>query len=345
MRPKLASFELASKYLIEINQNRIFTNYGPLVKQVESKFADFLGVPATKVVALVNATLAIQGCVQISPARKWAIPNFTFAATAHAVSIAGKEFQLNEVRRSDWKLDLDYIDSTNIGILPVMPFGSPVDAKDYLEWDHVIIDAAASLGSSQNNLDWLKPGHFVIYSLHATKVLGAGEGSIVICGSEENAKMLRAWANFGFISDRKSSFIATNAKMTEFVAAYALAALDQKEIESAEWERALNYKNELMTGIGKANLSDLYPGYRPYWIFDLNNSHNSLVDNLKSNQIESRHWWAAPLSKMPAFSNIKVVGGDSISLSLASNLIGLPMWRDLSNESIERIANIIENND
>lgn len=90
------------------------------------------------------------------------------------------------------------VTSKNVGIIPVMPFGSPVNIEDYLNWDCVVIDAAASLGSTLENVEKLKPDHFIVYSLHATKVLGAGEGSIVVCGSEDNAKKLCAWANFGF---------------------------------------------------------------------------------------------------------------------------------------------------
>ena len=341
MKPKLAKFEMAEKYLREIDLNRVFTNYGPLVKQVELRYADYLGVKPKNVVALVNATLAIQGCVQVSKIQKWAIPNFTFAATAHAVALAGKELQLVEVSHSDWKMNLEYLNVSNLGIIPVMPFGSPVNVEDYSLWDHVVVDAAASLGSNLTNVDKLKPDQFVVYSLHATKVLGAGEGSIVICGSEENAKMLRAWANFGFTETRTSSFLGTNAKMTEYVAAYALAALDHKDIEEAEWTKVLDYKKKLMGELGMLNVSDLYPGFRPYWIFQIQDNTKSLIENLDSNGIGNRTWWSTPISDMPAFSQFEIVGGNSISLELSRRLIGLPMWRDLGLNEVEKIAEIV----
>jgi dTDP-4-amino-4,6-dideoxygalactose transaminase len=44
---------------------------------------------------------------------------------------------------------------------------------------------------------------------------------------------------------------------------------------------------------------------------------------------------------MPAFSHFQIVGGDSISLELSARLIGLPMWRDLSLNTVEKIAEII----
>ena len=342
MKPKLAKFEMAEPYLRLIDLNRIFTNYGPLVKQVENRYANYLGVKAENVVALVNATLAIQGCVQLSRVQKWAIPNFTFAATAHAVALAGKDLQLVEVNATDWKINLDYVPTKSIGVIPVMPFGSPVNIRDYSDWDYVVIDAAASLGSSLENIVELGPNQFIVYSLHATKVLGAGEGSIVICGSEDNARKLRAWANFGFCETRESSFSGTNAKMTEFVAAYALAALDQKDIEQAEWSKVLNFKGKLVEELKISNISDLYPGFRPYWIFQVKDNMRSMIKNLNQNQIGNRTWWSTPISCMPAFSQFKLLGGDSISLELSTSLIGLPMWRDLSLKTVEKIVEVIE---
>lgn len=182
------------------------------------------------------------------------------------------------------------VTSKNVGIIPVMPFGSPVNIEDYLNWDCVFIDAAASLGSTLENVEKLKPDHFIVYSLHATKVLGAGEGSIVVCGSEDNAKKLCAWANFGFTETRNSNFLATNAKMSEIPAAYALAALDQKDVEQAEWTKVLNFKEKRLREMGMLNIWDLYPGFRPYWIFQIQDHTKNLIENLNRNQIGNRTW-------------------------------------------------------
>ena len=129
--------------------------------------------------------------------------------------------------------------------------------------------------------------------------------------------------------------------MTEFVAAYALAALDQKDNEEAEWTKVLSYKKKLMEEMGTLNISDLYPGFRPYWIFQIQDKTKSLIDNLNKNGIGNRTWWSTPISRMPAFSHCQIVGGDSVSLELSARLIGLPLWRDLSLNTVEQIADVI----
>lgn len=344
MKPKLASFEDASKYLREIDSRRIYTNYGPLIKELERRYAEYFDIKSEHVVVLANATLAIQGCIEISQAEEWAVPNFTFAATAHAVLIAGKNLQLVEVGESDWKMDLKYVEPNKVGLLPVIPFGGPVNTSDYAEFDHVIIDAAASLGAPTPNLKSFSDEHFIVYSLHATKVLGAGEGAIVICGSEENARRLRSWANFGFSDARVSNFRGTNAKMSEFAAAYALAALDGRKHEELEWISALTYKSKRLEQIGADNVSDHYPGFRPYWIFDLNEDNGGLIAKFNARNIGNRAWWSSPISDMPAFATIPVVGGIEVSRRLSRNLIGLPMWRDISTDELDLILDVIAAN-
>jgi dTDP-4-amino-4,6-dideoxygalactose transaminase len=108
-----------------------------------------------------------------------------------------------------------------------------------------------------------------------------------------------------------------------------------------EWTKVLSHKKKLMEEIGMLNVSDLYPGFRPYWIFQIQDNTKSLVENLNKNGIGNRTWWSAPISNMPAFSQIEIVGGKSISLELSTRLIGLPMWRDLSLNTVEKIAEIV----
>ena len=135
MKPKLASFQMASYYLRQIDSNRIYSNYGSLVRELESRYGLLFGVSPNRVVALANATLAIQGCAQNSQVEEWAVPNFTFAATALAIQQSGKKMRILEVNPVDWKIDRELIDSDGVGIIPVMPFGAPTLVKDYLNWE------------------------------------------------------------------------------------------------------------------------------------------------------------------------------------------------------------------
>ena len=84
----------------------------------------------------------------------------------------------------------------------------------------------------------LPAGWSVVVSLHATKVLGAGEGGIVVFGDVESADRFRAFTNLGFERTRTSERHGVNGKLPEATAAYALAALDGWELEEQQWRAA-----------------------------------------------------------------------------------------------------------
>jgi len=58
-------------YLNEIQEARVYGNFGPQVCQLEEEYASFLGVDAELVVSAVNATSAISGAMKILGAQRW----------------------------------------------------------------------------------------------------------------------------------------------------------------------------------------------------------------------------------------------------------------------------------
>lgn len=64
-------------------------------------------------------------------------------------------------------------------------------------------------------------------SLRATKLIGAGEGGVFISSNEDWVNAVKNWSNFGFLSPGRDAYMAgTNAKLSEYAAAVALASLD-----------------------------------------------------------------------------------------------------------------------
>jgi dTDP-4-amino-4,6-dideoxygalactose transaminase len=347
LRPLLPRFESAAKYLRLIDSTRIYSNGGPNVKELESRFAKKFGVDAERVVAFANATLAIQGSVSILPPKEWVVPNFTFAATGLAVLGANQSLFLSDVSEADWQLkpcldDLYPNQAQGVGYLPVMPFGAPVPINKWRHFQHVVFDAAASLGSN-SNLTSLEPGWIAVFSLHATKILGSGEGAIAIAGSLSVAKQLRQWLNFGFNSSRTSEFEGTNAKLSEFNAAYGLASLDQEEIEINEWNSVLNEIRVKTENLKMSKRVPEFKGVKPYWIIRATSaqSRSKLINLLDSNGIGHRIWWGAELSSHPAFKFCKRQDSLDMSRDLAATHLGLPCYRDLTSEEIVKISDLL----
>lgn len=348
MRPLLPRVADVEPLLEKMDTSRRYSNWGPLVQKLENEYATFFNIDASRVVALSNATQAIIGCIQsLDETDIWVIPEFTFSATGLGVRQAGKQIISVDVDPSSFIMDtecFDMVTRENFGLLYVLPFGRGIDIAMFNTLDYVIIDAAASIGAPITNLTSLKNHQYVVFSLHATKVLGSGEGSIVICGSSKSAQSLRRWANFGFDESRISQVMGTNAKMSEIAAAYALAAYAQKDIEFSDWKRVLNYIDKETSEYCWRSEVTSYQGVRPYWIAQFQSmKERNLVQKVLSQQsIETRNWWPSLMSESPGVS-AKLNGKNFGSKKAVETTLGLPLWRDIPLEYISLIAKIIQN--
>jgi dTDP-4-amino-4,6-dideoxygalactose transaminase len=346
MRPQLANFKEVAPLLRRIDRNHIYSNRGPLVRELEEKYSRYFNVEKKLVVALANATQAIQGLITISKNENWIVPDYTFSATGLAVLNANRSLHICDVDLTDWKLDINLIpkEQRGFGIIPVMPFGSEIDFNPYQNFEDVIIDAAASLGTVPPAFNEMKANWSVVYSLHATKVLGAGEGSIVVCGSEAQAESLRAWSNFGFSIGRTSDIQGTNAKMSEFNAAYGIYSIENRILECADWIKSQEFVSSKTKKYAWTTFVNSQPQFHPYWIVSFKDKQekNLVIETLDLAKVQTREWWAKPLSMQKAFSKSSSFTLNGSAKCLSEVHLGLPMYRGLSSKNIQEICDLIE---
>jgi dTDP-4-amino-4,6-dideoxygalactose transaminase len=345
MKPKLATFAEVAPFLQRIDQSNIYSNHGPLVRELEEAYSRYLNVDKELVVAVTNATQAIQGLVSISKNKDWIVPDYTFSATGLAVLNANRQLHICDVAFSDWKIDVSLIsaEQESFGIIPVMPFGAPIDFDPYKNFEDVVIDAAASLGSIPPEFSEMPNSWAVVYSLHATKVLGAGEGAIAVCGNLKQAELLRAWSNFGFLSGRTSEIQGTNAKMSEVSGAYGLISIQNIEIERRDWLDAQEFVANQSSDCDWTTIVNSTPQFHPYWIASFKDAGERFLVAQKLQQagIESREWWAKPLSMQKTFAHSNLLGHISNSKQLSQIHLGLPMYRDLTSNFVAEIIEVV----
>lgn len=346
MRPLLPTFDQYATYLKQIDASRIYSNRGPLVRRLETRYAEKLGVgEESRVVLCSNATLAIQGFLQISGVNTWHIPSFTFAATVHAGLQSGKKIVLDDIEPGTWMISPSVVKNPKTeGLIPVLPFGAPLNMSRYSKLDHVLIDASASIGGASAWINSIGENWGVVFSLHATKNFGIGEGGLVVFGSKEIADKFREWLNFGFNGSRESMREATNAKLSEFQAAVGLAVLDNWHTEVSDWRRVRAMVDNVSEGLGVGPFEVIPKGtLSPYWI--ISHAEQGLTFRigaaLKKAGIETRKWWSYGCHSMPAFSrfygqNFEVT--ERISLAY----LGLPLFRELSEGDVDQISSIVE---
>jgi len=340
MRPVGPPILLIEKYLNEIFENGVFSNFGPLVQRLEDRLAKYFNVDKQLVVLCSNATQGIAGSSFISSIDQYICPSFTFPGSALGLLHSGKKIFFADIDPETWELDISKIDhNNNFALQVVLPFGRSPDFDKFRKFKNIIFDAAASIGNDRLDLSHLEEKWVAVFSLHATKVLGIGEGGVVVFGNKNDALNFRKFINFGFWGDRTSQVIGTNIKISEYSAAIGHAVLDNIEQEFDEWNVSRNKTKELEKKLQINSFSSHIQSHNPYWIivFDSKDKANFVKEKLVLDGIGNRQWWSNGLHNMPIFSAIPKIG-TLINTDIVSNTyLGLPFYRSMSDSDLAKI--------
>jgi dTDP-4-amino-4,6-dideoxygalactose transaminase len=341
MKPALPPMARLAPRLKMIEESGTFSNSGPQLVELERRFAQRLEVGPERVVVLSNATLALSGLCQVLDGKNWRVPSWTFTATVLAILAARKIPSFIDVDLETHRAENEPGNSYN-SIL-TLPFGVGLPKIWTSPGKYPsIIDGAASLGSIET-LKNLPETSNLVFSLHATKYLGSGEGGLVVTGTKEIADELRSWSNFGFQGSRQSMTQGTNAKMSEIQAAVVHCALDSESEERSEWEKLRSasryYEDQLSIGIPELSHSSI----APYWIvkFDSAENRDRVESALESASIGSRRWWSNGCHAMPAFATIQRLEDLSNTDQLASQTLGLPYFKGMTEKDFQSVAAVI----
>lgn len=340
MRPRAPGLSAAVSRLRSIDAAGWYSNLGPQEQELRERFSARLNVAPDQVATAANATLAIAGSVRVLGGKRWAAPTFAFAATPAAILAGGAELVLGDVCPDSWVLDQTTVIAD--GLIPVAPFGTPPDVAGWRNRGRVVHDAAASLGEP-SDLSILPDGQAVVYSLHATKVLGSGEGGIAVFGSSDDAARFRSWTNFGFSGTREAQVPGINAKMSEIQAAYVHAALDGWDAEREEWAAARQMVAAVMDRVSLHLFSSSQDGINPYTIVLLPEAIaiEQMEQRLYAAGIETRRWWGNGCHRMDAYRHLDD-GSFSQAEQIAATSLGLPMFRGLAQSHAEALVRSLE---
>ena len=340
-------------YLRQIDANRWYTNFGPLAMQLEQRFAASFAPTLTAPTAITAASGTaglelVLGALELPRGSSVLLPALTFVATATAVIRAGYRPLIGDVDASTWLLTpetaREYAANHRVAaVMPVATFGNPQDVE---AWDAfvadtgipVVIDAAGAYGNQR-----IGRHCHVVFSLHATKALAAGEGGLVVSYDAELAARVRRLSNFGIDLDRGSQvFVAgENGKLSEYHAAVAHAALDQWPVV-VERRRAVQARYQYVLqqhcpglGMQRRPENGIYPilvGLLPVGL-----QARELQPELLSRGIETRQWYCPTLDRHPAFAGC-AAGPLPVSHELAERLLGLPFFIDIDETQMQRVG-------
>jgi dTDP-4-amino-4,6-dideoxygalactose transaminase len=353
LKPQLPSAAQILPYLESIDAGRWYSNAGPLVNELEERLSRHLGFGNQRgVITAANATMGITvALLARAPAAGslCLMPSWTFAATPHAARAAGLTPWFHDVDRRTWALNpyevmesLKRISRPVGAVVAVSPFGAPIPMDAWQEFEDrtgipVVVDAAAGFDSAQP--------HRIpqIVSLHATKILGAGEGGFIATTDTQLIERLRACCNFGFQGSRNAMLAALNAKMSEYHAAVGLASLVSWRDTRQQHARIAQWYRQAMPRLARVSLQ---PGYGRGWVSGTTSvllpprSKARIAAQLSKSGIETKEWWGEGCHVQRAFMDYPR-GVLQVTEELGGRVLGLPHSPDMQQRDVQRVADAL----
>jgi dTDP-4-amino-4,6-dideoxygalactose transaminase len=357
--PRLPPAERLVPYLRRIDETRIYSNWGPLVSELEGRLAQWLRLPEGCITSASSGTAALTGAIlghagRATPERPVAlVPALTFVATAVAVEHCGYRPHLVDVDSNSWMLDperlVDHPVLDRVGlVVPVAPFGRPVPQASWQSFGErtgipVVIDGAASFDRVSEAPDsWLGEVPVAI-SFHATKSFATGEGG---CVASTDAELVRTTAqalNFGLHMTRESRSPSLNGKMSEYHAAVGLAELDgwpDKHLALRNvadgyrrWAAAAGLSGRVLA------TPEVGASYALLRCEDADQA-DRVQRAFRRSAVDHRLWYGRGLHHHPYFSGLPHDGLE-VTDRLAPCLLGLPLAPDLTEATIRRIVEAV----
>ncbi len=348
-KPFLPPKEEYDKLLDGIWQRNWLTNNGPLVNDLELRLKEYFDLK--HLLYMANGTIAIQIALRALKITKKVITTpFSYVATTSSVVWEGCTPVFADIDSGTLNIDPKkieaLIDEDTEAILATHCFGNPcdVDGIDVIAKRYglkVIYDAAHCFGTMYKGKSIFAYGDISTTSFHATKLFHTVEGGAVFTSDSSLLKTMALMRNFGHDGPEKFSGVGINGKNSEFHAAMGIVNLGY--VDAILKKRKLLFHNydTLLKNL-KIEKQILTPGsaynhaYYPI-LFKDEEITVKMKEVLEQKEIFPRRYFYPSLSRLDYTSAQPA----QISDDIASRILCLPLYHDLSFEEQELIARLM----
>lgn len=341
--------EKYKKYIDQIYDNGWVTNNGPMVRLLEKRLTEYLGVK--NIVLVSNGTIALEIAYRTLGVKGDVITTpFSFVATTSSLVTNNLNPVFADIDKETLNIDVNYIEkmiSKNTkAIVPVHVFGNACDIEgiqDVAKKNNlkVIYDAAHAFGVKYKNESVLNCGDISTLSFHATKLFHSIEGGALIINDDNLTQKARYLINFGIENAESIPEIGTNAKMNEFEAAMGLCMLDEmEEINKARKKVFECYKTDLDGCVQFQQLNNdatINYSYFPILLKD-EIELKKVQEDLNNHNIFPRRYFYPSLDTLPYIESKQICQN---SRDVSSRILCLPIFPGLKEEEQQHIIQTI----
>jgi dTDP-4-amino-4,6-dideoxygalactose transaminase len=364
-KPSPAKLSESAKYLREIEERAILSNFGPLSVSFEQNLVARMFGGEGECLTVCNATIglmiSIRQAIECRPKsrRRYALmPSFTFPAAAQA-AVWNRLIPLYcDINPWDWSADkaserrlLDKYRDDIAVVVPYATFGYDIDIERYekiqREYDiPVVIDAAASLGTVSEDGRGFGTGFSgsVVYSMHVTKAFSTAEGGLVYSADPELIRTLRSMSNFGFGEEHNVNLMGLNGKMSEVVA--LLANLRLEDIDGVTDRRS--------------SIIDLYRKGLHRFSFQPRKSHSQahqftstllpkdmapfremIREEMRRRGVASATYFSPHVAELGYFRDEGALASMPVTRDIASRVLTLPLYDTMTDDEVREVISAV----
>ncbi len=291
---------------------------GPMVTELEKKFANFAGVKHA--VAVNTGTAALHSAVMacgVTQGDEVILPSFTFVATAEAIVLAGGKPIFADIDTKTYNLSPDAVEKSitkkTKAILPVDLYGFSADMKPMREIAQkhglaLIEDAAQAHGTTYAGKPAGVLADAACWSLYASKNITTGEGGIVTTNNDQIDETLRMIRTHGEKAKYSSLMLGTNYRMSEMQAAIGNVQMEKlpsflskRRQNAQQLTNILNENNELVLPYESKDQQHSWYLYTARLKDGTETQRNNLMEQLKKKGIGSEAYYVNPVHQMPFY--------------------------------------------
>ena len=355
-QPSITETEVA--YVCDAVRSGWVSSIGKYVDEFERGFAHFCGTEYA--LATCNGTTALHlalASLGIKPGDEVIVPDFTFVATANAVTYTGAKAVTVDIDERTLCIDPKSVERAitprTRAVIPVHLYGHPadMDAINGIAKSRgllVIEDAAEAHGAEYRGRKVGALGDCGVFSFYGNKIITSGEGGMITTNNRELYRHAKHLRDHAMNAERKywHTELGFNYRLTNLQAALGLAQLERID--------ALLNKRRMMVGWYRETLG-ANPRLRSnaetrgvtnaYWMFCLEveglteETRSELMRRLKQAGVDSRPYFC-PISDMPMYPRAVT----PVAHRIASTGINLPSYFDIEPQDVQFICDAVRRN-
>ncbi len=351
-RPHLPPIEDFHEVVADLFETRMLSNFAKYTRLLEGRAAAVLDHPAPQSVSSCDIGMVLAWRALGCQAGEVIAPSFTFCSTINALSWNGLEPVFADVNPETYCLDPDdirrRITPRTVGIAAVHTFGLPADIAAMEDLARIRTEARLRRGPwTGRTLPGARLGAFgdaSVFSLSGTKLLTGGEGGLATFRDPDDAERFSLLRVYGFKGDYNCRYIGLNGKLSELNAALGWLSLDlldpvlaRRNAQVMRYRRALEDCSELAW---QAVPDGCVHGYKDLAVrFRTRDQRASAEAALSAAGIMTKRYFF-PAHHMDAYRS-DMPHALPVTDHLYDRLLCIPIYHDLSDETIDSIAAIV----